>query len=443
MENQHNILILAHDFPPYVSVGGLRPYSWMKYFSEFEIHPIVVTRNWNNVASKENSFLSTSLINTVEQLKEPNYTLIKAPYHPNFVQRLTQHNNFLIWRFIKKFYTLVLELMQFFIPVGTKRSIYEAANDYIKSNKVDLIISTGEPFVLFHYAKKLSKTHAIPWIADYRDLWSQDISIQNTPLLPKIYQLIEKKTVKHAIAITTVSDFLAAKLKEIHGQHNYYICANGFDEMHYQPKQAKVLKHLAIGFNGTIFPWYPVSSLLKTLDDLWKNYHIAFELNLIGISQQTKIKKLIATQFPSIKQFVNYSPPLDNETFMVEMSKNHLLLLFNSFALMGTKIYDYLAMNRKILLLYSDDEEGNQLKRKYYPLSDSKEFSNTLQGDLLAKTNAGIVVKNADELLLLLIDLNNELVSTGNIKHTTTNIAEYSRKHQTERLAVFIKSLLQ
>jgi hypothetical protein len=36
------VLILAYDFPPYVSVGGLRPYSWCKCFHEFRIYPIVV-----------------------------------------------------------------------------------------------------------------------------------------------------------------------------------------------------------------------------------------------------------------------------------------------------------------------------------------------------------------------------------------------------------------
>lgn len=42
------VLILAYDFPPYVSVGGLRPYSWYKYFKEFGLYPIVVTRQWEN-----------------------------------------------------------------------------------------------------------------------------------------------------------------------------------------------------------------------------------------------------------------------------------------------------------------------------------------------------------------------------------------------------------
>jgi hypothetical protein len=100
-------------------------------------------------------------------------------------------------------------------------------------------------------------------------------------------------------------------------------------------------------------------------------------------------------------------------------------------------------MNRKILLLYSDDEEGNKLKHKYYPLSNSEVYSNSLQADLLAKTTAGISVKNAAELLQLLIDLNNELTTTGTIKHETTDIAAYSRKYQAERLAQFIKSQFQ
>jgi hypothetical protein len=42
------LLILAYDFPPYVSVGGLRPYNWFKYLKEFGVEPIVVTRQWGN-----------------------------------------------------------------------------------------------------------------------------------------------------------------------------------------------------------------------------------------------------------------------------------------------------------------------------------------------------------------------------------------------------------
>ena len=33
------VLILAYDFPPYVSVGGLRPKAWLDYLSEFDVEP--------------------------------------------------------------------------------------------------------------------------------------------------------------------------------------------------------------------------------------------------------------------------------------------------------------------------------------------------------------------------------------------------------------------
>lgn len=42
------VLILAYDFPPYVSVGGMRPYNWYRYLKEFDVEPVVITRQWEN-----------------------------------------------------------------------------------------------------------------------------------------------------------------------------------------------------------------------------------------------------------------------------------------------------------------------------------------------------------------------------------------------------------
>jgi hypothetical protein len=50
------LLILAYDFPPYVSVGavlslskyGLRPYNWYRYLKAYDVEPIVITRQRSN-----------------------------------------------------------------------------------------------------------------------------------------------------------------------------------------------------------------------------------------------------------------------------------------------------------------------------------------------------------------------------------------------------------
>ena len=40
------ILILYVDFPPINSIGAERPHSWYKYFHEYGLNPIVITKNW-------------------------------------------------------------------------------------------------------------------------------------------------------------------------------------------------------------------------------------------------------------------------------------------------------------------------------------------------------------------------------------------------------------
>jgi hypothetical protein len=299
------VLILAHDFPPYVSVGGLRPYSWMKYLSEYDIHPVIVTRNWNDEQTDTNSFIRASTIQTVEQLYEEEYTLIKTPFRPNFAHRLLLKKGPSHYRILRQFYSLMMELLQFFLPIGTKRPIYCAAKDYLKTYKVDMIIATGEPFVLFHYAKKLSAEFGVPWIADYRDPWCQDVRIQHNLFLQTIYRTIEKRTVKTARAITTVSENFIMLIQQINPTITFQEISNGFDlENLVSQTNGEKETILKIGLNGTILNWHPYISFFKVLNQIWLEKQIKFELNLIGISNQEEIVKFIETELPTfIRKF--------------------------------------------------------------------------------------------------------------------------------------------
>ena len=82
------VLILAYDFPPYVSVGGLRPYSWLKYFPEFGVQPIVVTRQWENTYGDEMDYITPgySRYDEIEEVGES--CVIRTPYQPNLSNRL-------------------------------------------------------------------------------------------------------------------------------------------------------------------------------------------------------------------------------------------------------------------------------------------------------------------------------------------------------------------
>ena len=108
---------------------------------------------------------------------------------------------------------------------------------------------------------------------------------------------------------------------------------------------------------------------------------------------------------------------------------------------MGTKIFDYLGIRRKMILCYSDDPEANSLKQKYYQIEEFESESKQLQADLIRKTNSGIVVKDAVHLQEVLRELWDEFSSTGQVACHSVGVENYSRKLQVERLAEVVMDL--
>src|SRR5690348_3534506 len=82
------VLILAYDFPPYVSVGGFRPYSWSKYMHESGAFPVVVTRQWGNKYGNHLDYIAPSdSPETIFERSEKNI-IIRTPYAANFSNKL-------------------------------------------------------------------------------------------------------------------------------------------------------------------------------------------------------------------------------------------------------------------------------------------------------------------------------------------------------------------
>ena len=123
------------------------------------------------------------------------------------------------------------------------------------------------------------------------------------------------------------------------------------------------------------------------------------------------------------------------------MAESNAFLLFNDYSILGTKIFTYIGIKRKIILCYSDDKEALELKRNYYNLQEFDSESKQLQENLLHDTNSGIVVKNENHLKQVLLDMNDEFKRTNKIACDSIGIEKYSRKMQAEKLAEIVKTL--
>ena len=435
------LLILAYDFPPYVSVGGLRPYAWYKYLKEYDVYPIVVTRQWGNKYGNELDYIAPSESKETIAEETEYGTIIRTPYRPNLANKIMLKYGRNRFALLRKLVTAWYEFMQFIFFVGPKSGLYRGAKKYLKTNKVDAIIATSEPFVLFKYASAVSKRYGIPWIADYRDPWVQNK--YRSHMMSKWNTFFEKKYIANAKYAITVSEFCKIQIAD-NVQKQFYILPNGYnpdviDEVSWI-KQGN--DKLRFAFVGTIYNWHPLESVLNCFSHFAESAsQPEFEINFYGVNYAEELQLQVSDKYPNLTGKINVYPRMDNASLLENLCKQNVMLLFNDYSIMGTKIYDYIGIRRQILFCYSNDGEANILKKKYYPTDEIKGLSTHLQEDLINETHSGIIVKDKNHLTKVLSDLYNEFCKHGYIECDSINTSKYSRREGTRRLAEIIQNL--
>ena len=432
------VLILCNDFPPINSIGADRPYSWYKYFQEFNLYPIVITKNWQsngntryNIISKERKIEYTDFGCIIRTSK------VRTPslwFQEKFKTKIS---------FVRRGLSFIEKLLSFyFLRFDQHKGIYKEAYGYLnKNNDVHAIITTGEPFVLFKHGYRIKKKFGVRWIADYRDPWSQDIPLQKKYLLKKWSNYQEKKLLKSVSSVITVSQFVADKIALNYSNKEINIIPNGFDPeiINNISKITQNAKRLTISYAGTIYNWHPIEIFFKSLNEFLRLHsEVELKLNFYGINNQNDIHdKLI--KFPYAKKCIEFHPRIPNEQLLKTLAESNVLLLFNYYSFMGTKIYDYLGLKRKILFCFTADENALILKDKYYKIDESLNANTELQSHLIKNSKSGVIVSNADKLKEVLMQLFLEFKETKNIKCESQNVEQFSREFRVKELADLIE----
>ena len=437
------VLILAYDFPPYVSVGGLRPYNWYKQLKKEGFYPVVVTRQWANRYGNQLDYVAPGTSDSLEVEETPDGLILRTPYTPNWSNRLMLKYGDTRFHNLRKLLSLWYEFFQWFFITGPKSGIYFAADEYLKNHKADIIIATGDPFILFKYARELSKKHGIPWVADYRDPWSHNYEGGKQQYLKLAYTWIEKRTVASAAFITTAAEIVEVKLKNLNLNPPLHTLYNGFEQatVHDLAHSIKPQKSFSLAYAGTIYDWHPWQSFLQQMEVFKKsNPAFEFQLSFFGNNRSEEMKSWLNEHAPAISQNVLFYPKLGYAELIPKLAEHHVFLLFNDYYIRGTKIYDYLGLKRHILFCYLHDQEALKLKQKHYRIADEDGLSNRAQADLIEEARSGTLVQDAAHLQEVLTRLAEEFTRTGHIACSSENTEQYSREYQVKKLAELIRS---
>jgi glycosyltransferase involved in cell wall biosynthesis len=348
------------------------------------------------------------------------------------------------YRVVRKSITALIEVGQYCADIGPKAPLVQAARGYLRDHPVDAIVATGGPFVLFRYASALSREFKIPWVADYRDPWSQDErSIPAAFARPWITRLEARHTVS-ASRITTPAVVFQKLLGMLHGDARVVVLPNGYDPeaMEAARRVPQGRDHFTVAFAGSVYPWHPVESVFREMEQFAAAHpEPPFGLHMVGVGGRESLAALLRERFPALAQRATFTQRLPNADMAVEMSRANALLLFNDYANPGTKIYDYMALRRRVLLCYSDDREALRLNEELYNIRPPSGGENRAQEAILSATGAGVAVRDPGHLRSVLEEMRREFMATGGISCASHDVERYSRRTQADALADLLRAL--
>ena len=354
------VLIITYYWPPAGGPGVQRWLKFVKYLPDFGIEPIVYCPDNPNYPITDASLLA-DVSSDLTVLKTP----IREPY--KWAQLFSKSKTSELSKGLisnQKKQSILEKLLlfirgNFFIPdarVSWVRPSVSFLSDYITEHQIDTIVTTGPPHSLHLIGLKLKQKHAIKWVADFRDPWTQ-IGYHKKLMLSSFAQKKHKKL--EAVVLQTADVILVTSLKtktiflEL-TTTPITVLTNGFDFeiTNDSTLDSKfTLSHigsLLAGRNPYIL-WTVLSDLINESEA----FASAFQLNLIG-SVSTEV--MDAIRIYGLENYINNIGYIPHNEVLEYQKKTQLLLLIEENSketeyIIPGKLFEYMASKRPIVAI--------------------------------------------------------------------------------------------
>lgn len=234
---RRKLLLVVYDFPPEFGGGNvMRAVKFAKFLPQFEWMPIILTVQRSDVSVKDKSLMDDIQQAKIYKCKDPIFPTMRKLYQKYCRDKQISEHSLKnrkhyssIWRSLKSWGKMLsLQLIGhsgwYFPALRKGRSI-------IKKENVSAVMSTSPPHTPHLVALKLSKEFGIPWVADFRDRWS-DNPIFKGPI--KFQQgldhFLEKKIVNNCSCLTCVNDRISSYFRKKYNEAGILTLWNGYDE---------------------------------------------------------------------------------------------------------------------------------------------------------------------------------------------------------------------
>jgi glycosyltransferase involved in cell wall biosynthesis len=365
MNKTLKVLILCYDFPPLTSAGSIRPYSWYLHASKYGYEPIVVTRRWLpgmfSISDKSKGEKKSKL----EKEKDERGTIYYATHQMTYKDRLILKVGLNNKNFRRRIISMYERVFRWFLPMADDMYyIYSTAEKVVKDSHPDVIIATGEPFILFKYAYKLHKKYNIPWVADYRDGWYTNHTLNSRGMIDKLIRkfelFFERKYLKSTLFFCIVSQPLAETIQKVVYPQKAFILSNGAELDFFKNAIPLVEKgYFILMYTGIVHDFICVDYFVEGLDMFVKEFKPPdFQVHFYGIKfiMHKGVQKILnyAKFYP---QWIKIKERLPRQEIIKYQLGATVQLSFLSHSqeegIMASKTYEYIATRRPVLAVQS------------------------------------------------------------------------------------------
>ncbi|MAM04894.1 MAG: glycosyl transferase family 1 [Flavobacteriales bacterium] len=372
----NKVLVISYYWPPMGGGGVQRWLKTIKYLRQYKWEPIVFTVNNSDISLYDDSLLY-DVPDGIEVISsniwEP-FSLYRIftgkkdeKINPGFLSKkkgVSFLNNLSIW--IRG---------NFFIP-DAKMFWYNPAiktiSRYLQNNKVDAIVSTGPPHTTHLIALFIKKKFDIPWLADFRDPWTNiDFydKLKLTKWADKRHRRLEMNVLLNANKLVTVSESWAKDFLNICGIKPDVI-TNGYDPADFNKAgKVKLDKKFTLVHIGSLNKdrnpfnfWKALKDVIIQMPEILSD----LEIQLIGpidISVKDELEKY---KLLDITKLVDSLP---HKKVIKQLIKSQVLLLFlnnvsNINGVIPGKMYEYIGAKRPILCIGKKSGDASTIIKK-------------------------------------------------------------------------------
>lgn len=360
------VLVVAYAFPPAGGPGVQRVLKLVKYLPELGFEPLVLTVRDGTFPALDPSLLGevpggvpverTASLEPASLYKrfvgipaaEPIPVAVLAEPSPSARQRLAH--------FVR---------LNLFVPdakVGWLPFAVTRGSELIRRHRPDVIFSSAPPPTNHLVACCLAAAHRLPWVADFRDPWTDVHYYEGHHRLAPARALdaaLERAVFRRADRLVFVSGADSEKAAASHGTGGkHHTVPNGFDEEDFEAVEASEppggrfeLMHL-----GSIGAERTPSGLLAVLRRLQARGEVSpatFRLTLVGKVEPSVGRAIDEAGVAAVVERVPYVP--HDQAVRLGQRASALLLLVTrsrgSDRILPGKTFEYLRHQRPVLAL--------------------------------------------------------------------------------------------